>query len=273
MFRPLGLQRLGPAAVFRSVRQTAMVVGGTGAVAFVAGGLVFRARNASDIPHREFNLDGRTYVVTGGTSGIGKAVVEQLVSSGARVFVGARDRARLASLSEEMGGSVDVFPLDLADASSVAAFATRVEQQCSGRLHGLVNNAAVIQCEQRRNAAGVEMTFAANALGPFQLTNALLPLLLKTGEYAVQTNADTHNVLPRVVNVGSRLESKGWVDPGALLETGDMFQLSGSASKDGKTPRRAPKDVKEISPMLVYASSKLCNSLFTQELNRRLQGR
>lgn len=266
-----------------------MFVGGTGATLFVAGGIVFRARNASQIPPHDLALDGRTFVVTvsrgegaekriggsrtrseqplalicspaslvptrlftcaracmaswaitsrycryrqyqeylvkerrqqvgsqpyyrwqGGTSGIGKAVTRQLVSNGARVIVGARNSTRLSALQEELQG-VEVFPLDLADAKSVAVFAQQVQERCPGGLHGLINNAAIIQCEQRRNAAGVEMTFAANALGPWQLTNTLLPLLLRTGEQAARLG-DAQGIRPRIVNVGSRLESKGEV--------------------------------------------------------------
>jgi hypothetical protein len=152
--------------------------------------------------------------------------VKQLARSGAHVIVGARNGGRRAALAAEMraqpGARVDVLPLDIASASSVVTFAASVEKLLAGRrLDGLCNNAAVIKCSEQRTAAGLEMTFATNALGPFHLTNCLLPLLSK-GEGGERA---------RVVNVGSRLESRGWIDPKALLEHGDMHALPQSAPK------------------------------------------
>jgi hypothetical protein len=66
--------RLGSQAIFRAVRRTALVIGGTGAVLFVGGAVVFRSRNASPIQQQKFELEGKTYVVTGGTSGIGEGM-------------------------------------------------------------------------------------------------------------------------------------------------------------------------------------------------------
>ncbi len=153
--------------------------------------------------------------------------MKQLVRSGAHVIVGGRNSRRRAALAAEMrnaqpGAHVDVLPLDLADSQSVVTFAASVEKLLEGRrLDGLCNNAAVIKCSEERTPAGVEITFATNALGPFHLTNCLLPLLSK-GE---------HGGHARVVTVGSRLESRGWIDPKVLLEQGDMYALPESAPK------------------------------------------
>ena len=75
------------------------------AMGFVGGGLVFRYRNQSHLDAAALNsssLTGKTYVITGGTSGIGKAVVDELVASGARVVVGARKSERSTALEEQV---------------------------------------------------------------------------------------------------------------------------------------------------------------------------
>jgi NAD(P)-dependent dehydrogenase (short-subunit alcohol dehydrogenase family) len=154
--------------------------------------------------------------------------VQQLARSGAHVIVGGRNGRRRAALAAEVrsaqpGARVDVLPLDLASSQSVITFAASVEKLLEGRrLDGLCNNAAVIKCSEERTPAGVEMTFATNALGPFHLTNCLLPLLSK---------GEQHGARARVVTVGSRLESRGWIDPKVLLEQGDMYALPQSAPK------------------------------------------
>ena len=242
---------------WRRAQHTLAVFSGTGAVLFCGGALYFRRKTAAPRWQHQYRLEGKKIVVTGGTSGIGKACVRQLKRHGAHVIVGGRDVERRDRLAAELAsdgthGKVDVLPLDLADASSVAAFAARVESLCAGSLHGLINNAAVIECEQQMTAAGIDRTFATNVLGPFQLTNSLLPLLLKTG------GAGEDGQHARIVNVGSRLDSRGWVEPSTLLNTGLMFE----------EPTGSPK----ATPMIVYASSKLCTSLLTAETYRRLRG-
>jgi NAD(P)-dependent dehydrogenase (short-subunit alcohol dehydrogenase family) len=250
---------------------------GTGTVLFVGGCYYFRRRTAAPKLQEKFRLDGRTYVVTGGTSGIGKACVKQLVRNGAYVIVGGRDMTRRDALIEELAaehvatchGKCDVLPLDLADATSVAAFAADVETLCGGSLHGLLNNASVIECEHRRTEAGLETTFATNVLGPFQLTNSLLPMLLKTGAILHKgADAADNGSRARIVFVGSRLDSKGWVDPAALLTAGVMFQEERASSKTGIPGLQT----KRTSAMLVYACSKLCTSLLSVEMQRRLCG-
>ena len=261
-------------------------MGLSGTVLFVGGCYYFRRRTAAPKLQEKFKLDGRTYVVTGGTSGIGKACVKQLVRNGAYVIVGGRDMTRRDALIEELAaehvatqGKCDVLPLDLADATSVAAFAADVETLCGGSLHGLLNNASVIECEHRRTEAGLETTFATNVLGPFHLTNSLLPMLLKTGaishkgadaELHQHKGADQHKAAEnsRIIFVGSRLDSKGWVDPAALLTVGAMFQEERASSKTGIPGLQT----KRTSAMLVYACSKLCTSLLSAELHRRLRG-
>ena len=122
---------------------------------------------AQDLP----NLDGRTVVVTGANSGIGKIAARELARAGARVTLAVRDTAKGESAAGEMPGTVDVRALDLADLASVRAFADAWD----GDLDILINNAGVMAVPQSKTKDGFEMQIGTNHLGHFALTNLLLP--------------------------------------------------------------------------------------------------
>ena len=122
---------------------------------------------AQDLP----KLDGRTVVVTGANSGIGKIAARELARAGARVTLAVRDTGKGERAASEMPGTVDVRSLDLADLSSVRAFADAWE----GDLDILVNNAGVMALPQSQTKDGFEMQIGTNHLGHFALTNLLLP--------------------------------------------------------------------------------------------------
>src|SRR3954466_6733388 len=122
--------------------------------------------NAADLP----SLEGRTFVVTGANSGIGKIAARELARAGARVPLAVRDTAKGQAAAADMPGAVDVRALDLADLASVRAFAESWE----GDLDVLVNNAGVMAVPQSRTKDGFEMQIGTNHLGHFALTNLLL---------------------------------------------------------------------------------------------------
>jgi NAD(P)-dependent dehydrogenase (short-subunit alcohol dehydrogenase family) len=122
---------------------------------------------AADLPA----LDGRTFVVTGANSGIGRIAARELARAGARVVLAVRDAAKGEAAAREMAGAVEVRALDLADLGSVRAFAGAWE----GDLDVLVNNAGVMALPKGRSADGFELHIATNHFGPFALTNLLLP--------------------------------------------------------------------------------------------------
>jgi NAD(P)-dependent dehydrogenase (short-subunit alcohol dehydrogenase family) len=124
---------------------------------------------AADLP----SLDGRTFVVTGANSGIGKVAATELARAGARVTLAVRDTAKGEAAAREMTGAVDVRPLDLADLASVRAFADGWD----GELDVLVNNAGVMATPLTRTKDGFELQIGTNHLGHFALTNLLLPRL------------------------------------------------------------------------------------------------
>jgi NAD(P)-dependent dehydrogenase (short-subunit alcohol dehydrogenase family) len=177
---------------------------------------------ASDLP----DLAGRTFVVTGATSGLGRVTAQELARVGARVVLAVRDTARGEQVAAAMAGLTEVRPLDLADLGSVRAFADAWE----GELDVLVNNAGVMAVPERRTADGFELQIATNHLGPFALTNLLLP-----------------HVTDRVVTVSSGAHRMG------------RIRLDDLNWERGRYHR-----------WTAYGQSKLANLLFTLELQRRL---
>jgi NAD(P)-dependent dehydrogenase (short-subunit alcohol dehydrogenase family) len=114
---------------------------------------------------------GRTVVITGANSGIGLAAARELGRAGAHVVLAVRDEARGAAAAETITGETEVRRLDLADLSSVHAFADGYE----GDIDVLINNAGVMAIPESRTADGFEMQIGTNHLGHFALANLLLP--------------------------------------------------------------------------------------------------
>jgi NAD(P)-dependent dehydrogenase (short-subunit alcohol dehydrogenase family) len=124
--------------------------------------------------------DRKAYVITGPTSGIGRATALELAKHGMVVLVG-RDRRKLDEMQktiERKGQHAVSVVCDLSDLASVRRAATEIIA-LDLPIAGLLNNAGIMQMQQRltKNALGWEMTFATNHLGPFALTEALVPHL------------------------------------------------------------------------------------------------
>ena len=121
--------------------------------------------STTDLP----DLSGRTAIVTGANSGIGRAAAQALAGAGARVVLAVRDTAKGAAAAAGIPGA-EVRPLDLADLASVRAFAAGWD----GAIDLLINNAGVMVPPLSRTADGFELQFGTNHLGHFALTNLLL---------------------------------------------------------------------------------------------------
>ena len=184
-------------------------------------------------------MGGKTVLITGGTSGIGKATAVALAAMGADVVVTGRDPERGERAVEEIrgestGGSVELMLADLA----LQAEVRRLAEEFGGRhdrLDVLVNNAGLVQSTRTETPDGIETTLAVNHLAPFLLTNLLLGLLKKSAP-------------SRVVTVSS--EAQRW----------------GSMDFNDLQSRRKYKG------MPVYGMTKLANIMFTYELAERLEG-
>jgi NAD(P)-dependent dehydrogenase (short-subunit alcohol dehydrogenase family) len=186
-----------------------------------------------DIP----SLHGKRAVVTGGTSGIGRATATGLAAAGAEVVLAGRNPARGAEVLQEIaehapGACVRFEHLDLACLASVASFATRIAARHDA-LDILVNNAGVMALPQRRvTVDGFELQFGVNHLGHFALTSLLLPLLCRAPA-------------SRVVGVTSLSHRMGRIDF-------DDLQAERS-----------------YAPWGAYSQSKLAVLMFALELQRR----
>ncbi|MGV9677055.1 oxidoreductase [Nocardia sp. NPDC003482] len=123
--------------------------------------------SVSDIPSQA----GRTIVVTGANSGIGRAAARALAAKDARVVLAVRDPDKGRAAAAEMGGRTEVRRLDLADLDSVRTFAAELTEP----VDVLINNAGVMFPPLTRTRDGFELQFGTNHLGHFALTNLLLP--------------------------------------------------------------------------------------------------
>ena len=183
-------------------------------------------------------MAGRVCVVTGASSGLGKAASVALARLGASVVLVCRDRGRGELAMTEIGAAATGGPpsLELADLSSmeqVRDLASRLDRL--PKIDVLVNNAGLVVARRQLTADGFEHTLAVNHLAPFLLTNLLRPKL--------ESSAPA-----RVVTVSSTAHRAARLDP-------EDLQLA-----------------RHYWAMLAYSNSKLANILFTRELARRLAG-
>lgn len=129
-------------------------------------------------PATSEQLDRKAYIITGPTSGIGRATAFEIAKHGAIILVG-RDRKKIRATQtaiEREGGLARSVVCDLSDVTSARRAAAEIVDQ-NLPLAGLVNNAGIHQARPTRSAQGWDMTFATNHLGPFVLTEALMPHL------------------------------------------------------------------------------------------------
>jgi NAD(P)-dependent dehydrogenase (short-subunit alcohol dehydrogenase family) len=136
-------------------------------------------------------MTGKTVIVTGANSGIGRVAAAVLADHGARVVLAVRNTQKGDAAASEMSGTTEVRRLDLADLASVREFAAGWD----GPIDILINNAGIMIPPLSRTADGFEMQIGTNHLGHFALTNLLLP-----------------QVTGRVVSVASGAHRMGRID-------------------------------------------------------------
>lgn len=129
-------------------------------------------------------LAGRTVLITGPTSGLGKAATELLAGLGARVILVGRSPERLAAVRDGLVTThgVDRFPIVVADMGSLASIRAAVTRilETESRLDVLIDNAGAIFPERIDGPDGIEATFATLVVGPFVLVSDLLQLIQRT---------------------------------------------------------------------------------------------
>jgi dehydrogenase/reductase SDR family protein 12 len=129
-------------------------------------------------------LEGRTALITGPTSGLGRELAGSLAALGARVILVGRNEAKLASVAAELGRQsapdhVGTVVADLASLDSVGEAVDRILDR-EPRLDVIVDNAGAMFPSRRETPDGIEMTLATMVVGPFALVSGLLPLLRQT---------------------------------------------------------------------------------------------
>jgi dehydrogenase/reductase SDR family protein 12 len=127
------------------------------------------------------SLVGRTAVITGATSGLGRVVAEKLSGLGARVILVGRSREKLERAAREIQEATGNRDLaleraDLSLMSEVRSLAQRLLRN-ENAIHILVNNAAVLPVEESQTAEGLETAFATDLMSPYLLTRLLIPRL------------------------------------------------------------------------------------------------
>jgi NAD(P)-dependent dehydrogenase (short-subunit alcohol dehydrogenase family) len=200
----------------------------------------YRLRRGAWSPADLQPMDGKVVLVTGASSGLGLAAAEGFARLGVAVRLLVRseqrgERARAEIVTRSGNNDVQVDLCDLSDLQAVRRFAERFSQEMP-RLDVLVNNAGAMVGERTLSVDGIELTFATNVLGPFLLTNLLIPLLAESEP-------------ARIVNVSSG----GMYTQRVHL---DDLQMSGE-EYDGPT---------------AYARSKRAEVMLTEMWAQRLQG-
>ncbi|MEH3154866.1 MAG: SDR family NAD(P)-dependent oxidoreductase [Gordonia paraffinivorans] len=138
-------------------------------------------------PDRLGDRSGQRVIVTGATNGVGFATARALARAGAHVILAVRDTERGEQRAREIGGSTEVSHLDLADLSTVRAFAERLTDP----VDILVNNAGVVLVSRRDTVDGFEATIGTNFLGPFALTNLIAD---RVTDAVVIVGSDAHRM-------------------------------------------------------------------------------
>ena len=132
-----------------------------------------------------FSLDGRTALITGGSRGIGKMIVEGYLAAGCkRIYISARKQQQISATVEEFGNRVVGIPSDLSTVDGCRKLAELIAQE-EDKLDILINNAGAAWGEdfELHSEAGWDKTMDINLKGLFFLTQALQPLLKKSASF------------------------------------------------------------------------------------------
>ena len=144
------------------------------------------------------NLTGNTILITGGGSGIGRGLAEDLHKLGNQVVIAGRRKQALDETTAANPGMKSL-QLDIEDPSAIRAFAARIAADFPA-LNVLINNAGIMRHEKllapQPDLAVAEATVATNLLGPIRLTAALLPLLRKQPHSTIVTVSSGLAFLP-----------------------------------------------------------------------------
>ena len=185
-------------------------------------------------------LDGKTVVITGCNTGIGRTTALDLSKRGAKIAMACRNLEQTKIVAEEIrkegGGKVAIYKLDLANLASVKACAEEIIAK-EDKINILINNAGIMLCPELKTEDGFEMQMGTNHLGHFLFTNLLLDKMKATNE------------------------------PGRIVNVSSIGHKGGAIDLDDLHFRKKP-----YNRLTAYFNSKLANILFTRELAKKLRG-
>ena len=129
----------------------------------------------------DFDLRGKTVVITGPTSGLGEQVARQLAATGANLVLVARNEEKCARVIDEIAplctGNKPVFVrAEMGDLESVRSACAAIQQQFA-HVDVLIHNAGALLNTRQMSPQGIEQTVASHVVGPFLMTTLLLPLM------------------------------------------------------------------------------------------------
>ena len=187
-------------------------------------------------------MAGKICIVTGATSGIGKATALGLARKGATVVLICRNLSKAVTAACEIralarNSAIDILVADLSSQHHIRAAAAAFIKKYQ-RLDVLINNAGAMFPNRSESAEGIEMTLAVNHLAPFLLTNLLIEPMQSAGA-------------ARIINVNSDAHETGQID-----------------FADLQMRRRYGRGI----GMRAYSNAKLANLLTVYELARKLSG-
>jgi NAD(P)-dependent dehydrogenase (short-subunit alcohol dehydrogenase family) len=185
-----------------------------------------------------WDIREKTVLITGATSGIGKATLMDLAKSGATVIFTARNVNKAEGVLKEAkeisnNDRIDYFEVDLSSFKSLTNFVKNFKEKYD-KLDVLINNAGTWNLRLTLTEEGIEKTFMVNYLAPFYLTHSLLPILLE-------------NIPSRIINVSSAMHKGGKINF-------DDIEMR-----------------KHYNGIQSYSNTKLMVLMFTKELAKRLE--
>ncbi|XP_059155007.1 retinol dehydrogenase 12-like [Physella acuta] len=209
------------------------------AVTLLSAGYLFRKYMKGGVYRGKERIEGKTVIITGCNTGIGKETARELARRGGRIIMACRDLEKAKMAREEIvtdtgNPNVIVMKLDLSSFESIKEFAQAINET-EPRIDILINNAGVMMCPKMLTKDGLEMQIGVNHFGHFYLTNLLLDKL----------KASTPS---RIIIVSSLAHIFGKIDFDDINST------------------------KRYKPSDAYAQSKLANILHMRQLVKVLEG-
>lgn len=232
-------------------------------------------------------MEGKTILVTGATSEIGFYTARNLASKGARVIITGRDgqrgRQAVRSLRHQVGDDrIEFLPADHSTVGGNQKLAEQISRHVD-RLDGLVNNVGGFHNDRIETEDGYEATLAMNFIGPFALTEALLPVLVQSAPARVVNVASAAHAMWKRDPLEDIQSEESYLGPPSLCEiqaaqlTVDVRARPPSGEQRCRSQRDQPRygvDFRDTGDRTARDASRATVSLacFPQDPKKRFRG-